>query len=54
VNAVLNGKAFNHVYKVLMIPQVAAAGITPGDSHENWIFWYARGAGLIMAPRPFC
>ncbi len=49
VSAVVNNKAFVHVYKVSMIPQLAAVGIPPGNTHENYIFWYAKGIGLIYS-----
>ncbi|MBL0154186.1 MAG: hypothetical protein IPP93_12125 [Chitinophagaceae bacterium] len=49
VSAVVNNKAFVHVYKVSLVPQLAAAGIPPGNTHENYIFWYAQGIGLIYS-----
>ena len=47
--AVVNNKAFVHVYKVSMVPQLAAAGLLPGNTQENYVFWYAQGIGLIYS-----
>jgi hypothetical protein len=49
VPVVVNNKAFLHVYKVSMVPQLAAAGITPGNTQEYYEFWYAKGIGLIYS-----
>jgi hypothetical protein len=49
VSAVINNRAFQHIYKVSMVPQLAAAGITPGNTQEYFEFWYAKGIGLIYS-----
>ncbi|MES2892267.1 MAG: hypothetical protein V4725_09655 [Bacteroidota bacterium] len=49
VSVVIDGKAFVHVYKVSLVPQLAAVRLPPGDTHEKFVFWYAKGIGLIYS-----
>lgn len=49
VSAIVNNKAFLHVYKVSMVPQLAAAGLLPGNTHENYVYRYSKGIGLIYS-----
>jgi hypothetical protein len=43
----LNGKAFANVYKISMLPLVKLTGNPFEDTNEAYLFYYAKGVGLI-------
>jgi hypothetical protein len=47
VIATINGKTFQHVYKIEMRPEVADIGAPLKATGEIHTSWYARGIGLI-------
>ena len=48
VSAVINGNAFNRVYKIEMRPTIRSEGNGFGPTGEVYTYWYARGIGLIF------
>ena len=43
----INGKAFTNVYKITMLPSVKLAGSNYVYTNEEYLFYYAKGIGMI-------
>ena len=44
----LGGRTYNNVYQTNMKPEVST-GTTFSETGETWLFYYAKGVGLIYA-----
>lgn len=43
----INGKAFANVYKIKMLPLIKSGGNNYAYTNEDYIFYYAKGIGMI-------
>ena len=43
----VNGNAFANVYEIKMLPSIKSAGQDYANTSENYLFYYAKGIGLI-------
>jgi hypothetical protein len=49
VSVVINGKAFTHVYKIQMKPQIRSLDHGFNGTGEIYTYYYARGIGLLSS-----
>ena len=47
IHAVINGKAFTHVYKIQMKPQIRSLDHGFNNTGEIYTYYYVRGIGLV-------